>query len=543
MTVDSGSPLDFASLISDDQPPDALNLKQGSKPFGSNRIRQAEHDLYGLFPPSLFTQNEASTPASPPTAAQIWQILCQLAAEDGHPGSSLSFPSSFIHGTHHLRKLAPYAPHVARILQLEGFSATAEEETIELARWCFLSSILFGAPPIPAKPPADLKSPRGTHARNVPATGSSGEQVHDVPQSRWPSKSARHVPHVFSQSKAERQEDIDQCQRPYLHLLKTISRGLPQSNADRAGTEIDNILSEVESSTRSLAAATKGSTRGHTLQNTTIQERAFGPVIELLRIWLDSHLSLFRDADDQVLDSVSEGLAAALRVVYHSDMEDLAVKLQSRPRLNDEERQQDPVISDEYSQVVTRFLGACLLRNLDTLSFRLNRATKGKHADGISTLWELCAPIIRHIRDDDTRTKVLSLFLTVSVTSITNGATGAQKLKSLLSEIYTLLPRPTPLPVYHALLSMYAGIHTGPSDGNQESGHTTVSSEASLANLISTWSRMREEKVTPDIKAYMLLLTGLGKKGDYQALQQAWEELIGDADCKAMWQKEANQSE
>jgi hypothetical protein len=336
---------------------------------------------------------------------------------------------------------------------------------------------------------------------------------------------------------------MDQCQQPYLTLLENISSNSPKPDTERTRTGINDVLLTLDTNIRALMTATKASPRGHSLQSGTIQERAIGPVVHLLGLWLDINLSLFRDADCPVLECVPEGMAAALRVVHRSDMRDLAAQLQSRLRSDRARSQLDESTADKSGELVSAFFGACLLRDLENLSYRLHRATKSKDSTEISALWELCSPIIPQLRDDEARTRVLSLFLTNIVTSISTGEAGTTSLKGTLSEIYTLLPRPTPLPIYHALLSMYAGINTSPSDANQESGHTTISSEASLANLISTWSRMREENVTPDIKAYMLLFTGLGKKGDFQALQQAWEELIRDAACKALWEKEANQCE
>lgn len=530
VSTPSESPLDVSSPVQDDQLANPTSRKQDTKPFSADNIRQAEYDLYNLF---VSSENQGLTSASPPKIAQAWEILSRLIEDT---------PSRLTTDTHHLRKLAPYAPGVARLLENDKPSTVSEETLIDLARWCLLSSILFGAPPIPSRPPTDPRRPRGTRTGTEDETkGAFQGQVHDVPQSQWPSKSTRHIPHVFSPSKAQRQEEVDQCQRPYLDLLRNMHEASATSKADILGKNIDDVLSALDASIRALMATTKASTRGHTLQSASIHERAVGPVVELLGIWLETHVSVVRDSGDKLLQSVPEGLAAALRVVQRSDMQELAVKLESRLRSASGRLQRDHLAEDECGEVVKRFLGACLLQNLNSLSSRLNRATKAKNSEHMSVLWESCSPLILHLSNDDARARVLSLFLTVFVTAITNGNAETQDFNNKLSEVYSLLPRPTPLPVYHALLSMYAGINTSPSDGDQESGHTTVSSQASLANLISTWSRMREERVTPDIKAYSLLITGLGKKGDYQALQQAWEELIRDADCKALWQKEANQ--
>ncbi|GHJ84025.1 hypothetical protein NliqN6_0427 [Naganishia liquefaciens] len=542
-TTSSQPSLDVFSSVQDNQPAEASNHKQETKSFSTDGIRQVEYDLFDLFSP---IENQYSTTASRPTIAQVWKIFTNLAVNTSN--SELPDPLSllFSNNTHHLRKLAPYAASVAHLLEHEPPSVPPLEPHIILARWCFHSSIIFGSSTIPTRPPTDLR--RIKESRPDPENRVEGALqglVRDVPQSRWPSKSARQAPHVFSQSKAERQGDIEQCQRPYLNMLRDMTEASATSDADKVGANIPDVLATLDASIRALTTTSKASTRGHILQGSAIHERAVGPVVELLELWLEAHFSVIRDGDDRLLDSVPEGLAAALRVMHRLDTQELAAKLENRLRAwaPSARRWQDDLADDERDKIVKKFLGACMLRDPNSLSFRLHRATHGKGAEQISRLWEMCSPLVAHLGTDNERTGVLSLFLTTTVTAITNGNAGNHKLKSILSEIYSRLPRPTPLPVYHALLSMYAGINTSPADGNQESGHTTVSSEASLANLISSWSRMREEKVTPDIKAYMLLITGLGKKGDYQALQQAWEELVRDADCKALWQKEGHQAE
>jgi hypothetical protein len=98
-----------------------------------------------------------------------------------------------------------------------------------------------------------------------------------------------------------------------------------------------------------------------------------------------------------------------------------------------------------------------------------------------------------------------------------------------LNALLSLLPSPTPLSICQTLLSHYAR-----SDA-LEFGST---SRSSLAALRATWERMRQEGVKKDIKTYMMYMEGLGRKGDFAGLKEAWEDLRVDAACRASWEKE-----
>jgi pentatricopeptide repeat protein len=98
-----------------------------------------------------------------------------------------------------------------------------------------------------------------------------------------------------------------------------------------------------------------------------------------------------------------------------------------------------------------------------------------------------------------------------------------------LNGLLSLLPSPTPLPICQTLLSHYAR-----SDA-VEFGNT---SRSSLAALRATWERMREEGVKKDAKTYMMYMEGLGRKGDFEGLKEAWEELRVDEACRQSWEQE-----
>lgn len=508
-------------------------------------IKRAEYELYQIFGPQTSAEKEGSARIrTPPNLSQVWEILAHIPTE-----GDASCSSGIIAITHQLRRIAPYAPYVANLLTTSDLATSPEHSTeqIELARWCCLSSILFGAPPIPSARPSDptLLESRAPQ----PPIGDLETGIRDIPRSQWPSKSARKEKHVFSQSKKEQAELVAQCQRPYINIMRNaINAGSSNNEHDleaaerrsRAYANMSETLVALDTGIQSLSVATKGKARGRSLQGVAIHERAVEPVIDLVAIFLTSNARGLAEIGAGRVESIPIGIARMPRILQRMTMRDIRQKLQDRLR---------PYGEKHHDTAINMLLGQCLLSDAaHSLMFRLNRITGSNTSGELVTLWELCSSLLR--RDNQAseprlsqvrefQTRWLSAFLSPVVANVALGDPEADKLKRIMGEIYAHLPRPTPLPVYHALLSLYAGVTPSPTDGQA----ITMSSEASLANLIATWSRMRGEKVTPDLKAYMLLITGLGKKGDYQGLQQIWEELTQDAECKALWQEEEQSCE
>lgn len=56
-------------------------------------------------------------------------------------------------------------------------------------------------------------------------------------------------------------------------------------------------------------------------------------------------------------------------------------------------------------------------------------------------------------------------------------------------------------------------------------------SENALGNLKATWKETGER----DLKMYMMYIEGLGRLGDLHGLQQAWNELVIDEECKKIY--------
>ncbi|KAJ9103978.1 hypothetical protein QFC21_002441 [Naganishia friedmannii] len=294
-----------------------------------------------------------------------------------------------------------------------------------------------------------------------------------------------------------------------------------------AMTFVKETLAALDSNIQALILRQRNQDNNRQMLHSTIQERASKPVVELLARWIEASRLPPQNGGVDYATAALGGVAAVPRILYRESMRDIAAKLRQRVR-------NDLVDDNEISNI----LGSCLLEIPETLTSRLHGLLKRKSKDELLFLWQACSPILKAQSDHEIRTNIISLFLTTSLANRSDSKSQSDELQAVLAEIYSLLPKPTPLPVYHSLLSLYAGINTISSPDHQETGNTVLSSQASLQNLLATWSRMKAEQVTPDIKAYTILITGLGKKGDYQGLQRVWEELVNDAACKALWQKE-----
>lgn len=142
----------------------------------------------------------------------------------------------------------------------------------------------------------------------------------------------------------------------------------------------------------------------------------------------------------------------------------------------------------------------------------------------------------------------LAAFVQCTVLNSRAGGDETSQAFQRLNQILSLIPKPTPLPVFHNLLAMYARapgsflppVSLAPGALNplgQVAGGPTAAQQT-VEGMHATWKRMRAEGIVPDVKAYMLYMEGLGKKGDMQGLQNAWKEMHLDKECRRLTEEE-----
>lgn len=503
-----------------------------------HRVEKAEQDLVHIAKRLRQARSEYTEDSYLSTALEdIWRVFSRLIHPDQQHSNDQA-PVSFLSNlpVYQLRKLAPFAPFVANIIAEYMSTVQNERKSLikaaYLSQWCLISSVLFGTPPVPAGVAASMENSFDSAPRDRSTQSFAPHSVQEIPQSRWPTKSTKSRTTVQSKSKAAQMFEIESCQNVCFTLLSAINidpsvagNGRPEGSLIPAITNIiEECLAALDSNIQALIAQQNNTDKSRHLLQLAIQERTTKPTLEFLARWIEA---VPRVEGDSVVTAVSGDVATVPRILYRESLRDTAANLRQRLK-------RDVVADHEINEI----LGSCLLTNPENLTSRLHRLAKHKNKDELLFLWRSCSSIMKAQSDNETRTNLISLFLTASLANLPDGKSQYDELQAVLAEIHSILPKPTPLPVYHSLLSLYAGINTTSSLDHQETGNSVLSSQASLQNLLATWSRMKAEKVTPDIKAYTILITGLGKKGDYHGLQRVWEELVNDAACKALWQKE-----
>lgn len=194
------------------------------------------------------------------------------------------------------------------------------------------------------------------------------------------------------------------------------------------------------------------------------------------------------------------------------------------------------------------------LRSLPALKSQLRRLTHRGVWKSLYLLWDAThdrlvrnesLPAGLDFSDSQVRIQALSEFLSAFVQKAIEddrqpeGDVDAAFTR--LNQIIALMPSPMPLVAYHTLLAMYARspgsyippitLATGPLNPLGKIAGSTAKEDA-LTALHAVWSAMRAERVSPDVKAYMIYMEGLGKKGDMQGLQSAWKDLHQDEGCR-----------
>ncbi|GFZ47842.1 hypothetical protein JCM24511_05589 [Saitozyma sp. JCM 24511] len=159
--------------------------------------------------------------------------------------------------------------------------------------------------------------------------------------------------------------------------------------------------------------------------------------------------------------------------------------------------------------------------------------------------------------DPTIRSDVLAVFLNAFMTPASRGIKWNEATNEVIDEILRLFPRPLPRKVHHLLLARRARLSLEENEENDreeglgvaEPGFGEARDVRSLdeqpvlvraqdrhqarANLHAAWKDAGE--AGRDLKMYMLYMEGLGRMGDLQGLQAAWNALVADDKCRQMY--------
>lgn len=111
-------------------------------------------------------------------------------------------------------------------------------------------------------------------------------------------------------------------------------------------------------------------------------------------------------------------------------------------------------------------------------------------------------------------------------------------LLPILEAARARVPKPTPLPVFHAMLRAPRAADSNEIDTHDEVNPRAADRDVVLANANATWERVRSEGVVPDVHAYGQYLRLLGYHGEWTAMFKIWDDLIQNKEAQELWIKE-----
>lgn len=287
--------------------------------------------------------------------------------------------------------------------------------------------------------------------------------------------------------------------------------------------------------------------------------RMSASAVDLGHLWLSVYRKTFRECEHLSQGVVDQTMAALTTL----DVLDESVSAIAKPGVLWKKAtvglpSAATVVSDGQRQSMQLFAHDLVhdasLRSIPALSAQLRRLTHRGAWVSLYSLWDAVHERMIHNRkpsvgldlsSSDTRVQVLSEFLSAFVQKAISDDRepdgDVDAAFSRLNQIIALMPSPMPLVAYHTLLAMYARspgsfippitLATGPLNPLGKIAGTTAKEDA-LRALNAVWSAMRKDGVAPDVKAFMIYMEGLGKKGDMQGLQNAWRELHQDGACR-----------
>ncbi len=120
-----------------------------------------------------------------------------------------------------------------------------------------------------------------------------------------------------------------------------------------------------------------------------------------------------------------------------------------------------------------------------------------------------------------------------------------EQLDNTATEIMSQLPRPVPLAVHQKLMYLRARVDDMPLaigtdiralDDDSERLPSSAR-ESALTNLEAAWQAANSEGVAKDVKLYLTYIEGLGRLGDLDGVQKAWNQLVTDQAARELYHK------
>ncbi|KAK4684961.1 hypothetical protein P7C73_g5194, partial [Tremellales sp. Uapishka_1] len=212
----------------------------------------------------------------------------------------------------------------------------------------------------------------------------------------------------------------------------------------------------------------------------------------------------------------------------------------------------DPETRQNLESLYAKVGSGSLPASVDILATRLSNL-RARHDDAsIISLWNTLksgfdTPVgdTEVILSHKNRILLLSKFI-YFCSSAGYGPTQARPSALLVNcakDAMSLVPRPIPLIIHHTLISLSAKLDENPlvslnevksldNDSVVEKGSTR---DKRLEKLNEAWKAACKDGIAKDLKLYHLYMEGLGRLGELQGVQVAWNMLIHDTACRDLY--------
>jgi hypothetical protein len=256
--------------------------------------------------------------------------------------------------------------------------------------------------------------------------------------------------------------------------------------------------------------------------------------------------------------------------------------------------------SGDYASTLRDMLdarvGSDLPSSTEALRSRITAITREGNEGNMIELWQLYRDYARVPRphqpapaalyQSSTRNDVLSRFV-YGLTSLRFDEIPPARPHALernVQQVLSLIPKPYPRDVIHSLIAHKAKVYEDApalEQGNEvislsqydehvqaveakydlqrrtasamarrgnHSVDTQIIDESArkdmaLTKLKETWQMLLKDGIERDVKVYMLLIEGLGRLGDLEGLQEIWNDLVKDEDCRKLYIREEGSRE
>jgi pentatricopeptide repeat protein len=165
--------------------------------------------------------------------------------------------------------------------------------------------------------------------------------------------------------------------------------------------------------------------------------------------------------------------------------------------------------------------------DIPRLSSLLKHSVNHGEAEKLSRMWdEYKSRLLDPLENEKAKSEIFAKILSACLRCERRYRTTI--LPNTIQEMMSTIPTPMPTNIFNVILAERANLDEGQLDEQDIGLSDFARSSVQTSQIGSLWRTATKQGTVKDVRSYMIFMEGMGRAGDLERLQLAWQELVDD---------------